>query len=370
MSITIINEPTGIYPAYNDSFITFTSSLSGATYSVINLEPSNIFTKPFLIYPNTNGRFIFNLKDAVKFRFNEYGFEDNLTPPVTSFGQTLTNNFLSQTVSITDYNLETTGATSTRNYEFSKSVHNIGDTIIDNQYQLLLPSENGVDFHITYPEGFVNSFDIQKLNSNDVVKFKHKNTGLDSSNLISLNDDAFRVYLDKTTTNWTTSNFLSLKDSLNHLEMYINDVFKANIFIKKIPANCGVYLKWLNNKGGYSYFLFDEFYTINSDYSANSRLANNQFLNVTDGLKKTTKISGKSGGSSLQVKTLADNNEFKHLKSLFSSPSVQMYSSTEPFINGEWQNVEVDGSLNQNTKKHLNEVKLKITLADENTITY
>jgi hypothetical protein len=41
-----------------------------------------------------------------------------------------------------------------------------------------------------------------------------------------------------------------------------NGAFKANINIKEWNQLC-IYLKWFNANGGYSYWLFDKFYSDN-----------------------------------------------------------------------------------------------------------
>jgi hypothetical protein len=45
------------------------------------------------------------------------------------------------------------------------------------------------------------------------------------------------------------------------IEVWVNGAFKANINIKRMESNCGIYLKWFNANGGYSYWLFDKFYS-------------------------------------------------------------------------------------------------------------
>ena len=62
MAINITKQPSGIYPAYNDSFIEFNSSLSGADRAEITAFPSALFTKTFTVFPDLDGVFIFNLK--------------------------------------------------------------------------------------------------------------------------------------------------------------------------------------------------------------------------------------------------------------------------------------------------------------------
>jgi hypothetical protein len=50
--------------------------------------------------------------------------------------------------------------------------------------------------------------------------------------------------------NETTSNLLSLSTTSNLIEVWVNGAFKANINIKRMESNCGIYLKWFNANGG------------------------------------------------------------------------------------------------------------------------
>jgi len=77
MAITFTKEPEGIYPAYNDSFIEFSSDLADDNKAEITLYPVDIFTRVFVIYPDTDGKYLFNLKEAVKVIFNANGFSDS-----------------------------------------------------------------------------------------------------------------------------------------------------------------------------------------------------------------------------------------------------------------------------------------------------
>ncbi|WP_339875194.1 hypothetical protein [Olleya marilimosa] len=368
MAIQINNEIDGIYPAYNDSYIQFESTLTGSTKAVIQLLPQTTFPKPFELYSNINGVFIFNLKEAVKSRFNQYGFEDIYTTYPTGWSRNIQNLTLTQHLEITDYNTETSGATLTKSYEFFKSVKQIGEPVFYNNTQILNNSINGVDYNLTYFEGYPFSFELQKVIENDSIKIRSRNTSLFSNNLISDSTNAMRIYIDKVSSNWTTSNFLPLQDSLNKLEIFNNGVLTTNFNLKKVPAKCGVYLKWFNNDGGYSYYLFDEYYNSSSTFKSVGEVSRNSFNNVIDGLKSPTMNIGKEGSENLAVRTVADENEVQHLKSLFSSPSVQMWSSNNPFINGKWQTVTISGNHSYSTKKALNEVKLTINLPEQITI--
>ena len=70
MAITITTEPTGIYPGSNDSFVIFTSDLADNNRAEITVSPASLFPNVFIIYPDSDGEYIFNLKEAVQAVFN------------------------------------------------------------------------------------------------------------------------------------------------------------------------------------------------------------------------------------------------------------------------------------------------------------
>ncbi|WP_048331024.1 hypothetical protein [Bizionia psychrotolerans] len=372
MAITITQSPQGIYPAFNDSYISFTSSLSGLTKANINVEPSELFPKPFVIYPNTNGRYIFNLKDIVKSRLTVNGFDDINDIPY-EWNQEITNNYLEQTINITDFNVvsgsTSSGATTELTYEFDKSVKQVGEPLFSNPYQLLNHSTNGLDYHLTYAQGFPFSFELQRVTAGDTINVKNVGSNITESFSNSGDTNTHRIYVDKAVSNWTSTNFFPLSTTTNLIEISQNSTFRTNLHLKKIVNKCGYYLKWFNQNGGYSYWLFDEFSKEDVSGKTLKDITTNPFKNVGEGLQNNITTIGYEAVKKLELKTRVDENEREILKSLFTSPSVQLYSSQIPFNNGTWINVLLNGKYEIFNKKSLNEIKVKIELPALNTQT-
>jgi len=372
MAITVTQFPSGIYPAFNDSYISFTSSLTGLTKSEITVEPDSLFPNAFLIYPNTNGRYIFNLKDIVKSRLTVSGFTDNYTVP-SGWNQEITNTYLEQNISITDFNsisgTTTSGATIELSYEFDRSVKQVGESVYNNPYQLLNTSENGIDYHLTYFEGFPFSFEVQRVTDDDTISVKNVNSGIENYITGITETNTQRIYTDKGVSNWTSTNFLPLTDTVNLLELYQNETFKTNLYLKKVNPKCGYYIKWFNQNGGYSYWLFNEFSKEELKVKSLKDVATNPFRNVNEGLLNNTTTIGYEGAKIIEVKSQVDDNENELLKSLFTSPSVQLYTSQSPYISGEWISIYLDGKYEIINKKNQNEIKVILELPALNTQT-
>lgn len=361
MAITITKAPTGIYPAYNDSYIQFTSTLAGHNRAEIEVLPTSIFPNKFVVYPDLNGVYTFNLKDVVRVLMNTDGFKDqDTTLPAAQFGESLLFGYISQAITIRVYNATTNEFTSPT-YEFIRGVKQIGEQVYINPAQLLNVSDNGVDYNLTYFEGYPFSFELQRINSGQSIVLNNLNSGDSSIALIASNTGSYRFYIDKGFENFTSSGFLPLSDTINRLEVEVDAVFKTNIRVKKVNERCGVYLKWFNADGGYSYFLFDEFYRYTLDAGSKGTTSTNSFENVGS-LVAPTQSLGKEGAEQLRLKATIDKNEEKLLRSLFTSPSVQMYTSQTPYVAGQWVDVEVSSNYSISNKKSLNEITVNVQL--------
>jgi len=362
MSITITKEPSGIYPAYNDAFVLFTSDLLGHYKAEVSASPASIFPKTFILYPDASGEYVFNLKEVVKTILNASNFEDNNFFD-DAYYKSITGLYLLQIITIKVFNAST-DETLVKNYEFFKSVKQIEDSIYSNPFQILSNSKNGVDYYLTYFEGFPFHFDIQRVLSGKDITVKNVGSSDISDIMTTTEDGSFRFNVDRSNgENWTASNFLPLITGLNQLEIYEEGVFKTNLFLKKKKKCSGVLLKWFNSDGGYSQYLFDEYYTEEIKGKDIDFIGSNEFLNVGE-LDSNVKSIGKKAGRGLILKTKCDANEVETLKSLYSSPLVQMYTSKVENIKGKFINVRIDGSFNHKNKRFNNEFVLNVMLPE------
>lgn len=358
MAITITKSPSTLYPAFNDSYIEFTSNIANDYKALIEIE--GLTGKQFIIYPDLNGLYTFNLKSAVRALINDNTFKDNDDSYPVNWNKTYPYGYLDIDVTITDYG-DTVGTPSVHNYTFIRGVKQIGEEIHVKPYQLLHPSINGVDYNLTYFEGYPFSFEIQRPISTDNLTITNLNSSDTTSLLAMASTNTHRIYIDKATTNWTTSDFLPLTDTLNRLELKFNNVVQTNINLKKVESQCGVYIKWFNSDGGYSYFLFEEYWKESIQGKDIGFKSSNSFNNVGS-LESPTTSLGRSGIKTLTLKAKLDKNESKHLESLFTSPSVQIYSKTEPYLAGEFIDVILNTDYSLSNKKSINEVIVTLEL--------
>jgi hypothetical protein len=362
MAITFIKQPEGIYPAYNDSFIEFTSDLADNNKAEITIYPTEIFTRTFLIYPDADGNYLFNIKEAVKVIFNSDGFKDG-NYFIDSYYKSITGLYLLQQIKIEVFN-DSTSEDITKYYDFFKAVKQIGEAIYSNPYQLLSYSKNGINYSMTYFEGFPFHFDILKVISESNVIVKSLNTGSTTENMIPTTSESFRINIDRGGgDNWTSDNFLPLIEGLNRLEIYEDAVFKTNLLLNKKKKCSGIYLKWFNRNGGFSHYLFDEFFIDKIKGSELGKVLNVEFNNIPN-VTSNFKSIGKKAAESLSLKTRYDSEEYELLKDIFTSPLIQMYTSRTAYVEGVFIDVFVDGTISFSNKRGNNEIVLTVDLPE------
>ena len=366
--ITFTQQPTGIYPAYNDSYVEFTSDLADNYKAEITLYPASIFTRVFTIYADAQGRYIFNLIDALRAVLNTSGLSDSFDYSTTAYFASF-NTVLYQMQMTIKVISDESSESEAKTYEFFRAIKQVGEPIYSNDSEVLSYSKDGVNFDLSYFEGYPFFFDIKKIEgANTEVKIKNLNNSYELVGQTSADGQSFKWIVDKSNgENWTLQNVLPLFEGQNRCEMHVNGVFSCNISIHKIKPCKGIYLKWLNRNGSYSHYLFDRWYRDSLQTSEVGRVFQDQFRNIgqQNGNKAST---GKTGVRNISARAKYRERDLKNLQDLFTSPSVQMYSSQEPNVAGTWIDVFVVGSMTSSNKKLTNEVSVTIELPELLTI--
>ena len=197
MAITITKQPENIYPAYNDSFIEFSSDLADNNRAEIIVQPLSLFPEPFIVYPDASGVYLFNLKEAVKVQFNIQGFSDS-NFFTDSYGKSISGLYLLQQIKIKVYS-DVSEEEVDKEYEFYKAVNQVGQNVITNPFTLLSYSDNGIDHDLTYFEGFPFHFDIKRVlyAAGKELTVKSRNSGDETNPFIVTSDGAFRMNVDR-----------------------------------------------------------------------------------------------------------------------------------------------------------------------------
>jgi hypothetical protein len=360
-----------INPAYNDSIIRYKSTITGMTKSEIVISGSTFTVYPF------NELFSFNFKDIAKVAINQNGFKDSILPDLTSGNFIYSDSTLQTTLSGTIKTINSlTSDTINISYSFTKNVEQLPfynqKILATNNVVVLLPSENNFDYSVSYFEGYPFDFSIRGINNGDTYYFKNSNSGMISNTYSATTSDVKRIFLSDGATNETLSNVLPLSTNVNVVELWVNGVIKANINIKKVESECGVYVKWFNQNGGYSYWLFDKFYKENFK-TKDLTDVQGKWDNLQS-LTSTSESLGKTATNTLQLTTRYNRTEKDYLLDLTKSPKTEMYIHQTPFIKqNEFNFIGVkvsDEGFTIDSKMSNNKLKISLELPAINTITY
>lgn len=363
--INITQQPTEFYPAYNDSFLKFTTSYGDDDRAVIKLDDTYQFT----VFPYSDGNYLFNMREVVKAIVNTNQFKDEIDVSGAGWGYSDSSLHKEIEVSIMAYGDGTSEGTNSI-YSFTKAAKQYGDKQFNNPYQLLLPSEDGINYHLTYFEGYPFEIPFRFLSSTDNITIYNQRTKQLSTQFTPAHAAAYRLYIDKGLSNWNSSGVLDIPDMMSRLDVRVNGVVKNTIELTKKADECGIYLKWFNGDGSYSYWLFHQWYK--QDYSAREidRIATNNFSNIYENTEGLSKITGKGGETSMKLKTTVTAHEKNQIESLFTSPKVQMWSEKSPYQDGEWVDVKVvSNGFTFNNKRTRNHINVEIELPERITQT-
>lgn len=361
-----------VNPAYNDSIIQFYSNaITGATKATITIEGDSFATVPL------NNLFTFNLKEIIKAKINANRFADSVIPDLST-GQYIHGDESIGRVFRVDIKVQnaTINEAIIKNYYFQRSVaqlpnyHRLSQDLAG--VRVLLPTVNNVDYRVKYFEGFPFDFTIDGLEDYGYLRFKNITTNQQTDEYMNVDSNAKRVFLSDGANSTTETDILVNSSTLNKIEVHFFNDFVANINITKIESQCGVYLKWLNSHGSYSYWLFDSIYKDNITPKAIDEISG--YYDNLQNLTSTSHLIGKIANRTLQVNTKFDNVDAEYLSDLATSPAVWMYVHQVPFMqlqdSFDWIGVRVsDTAFTVDNKTSKNKYSTTITLPDVNTIT-
>lgn len=380
MAITFIKaiSTTHFLNTYNNNIVEFSSDnvLDSVKCSIA------IGSFNFVITP-INNLFRFNFKEVVKVLINTNNFEDLNIPDILE-DVTQDDNLLSSfnviyTVSFSDDSEETTN----KDYTFLKSVDQISEYTEKPLTDHLVLNKKELTFFKGYPFdiGYYNTADFTIVNNtNNTSKSftSAHNKGLRlwfSSGEYELSESAeekafvVRItsltggvyYEDENCYKWKQEYLFN--EGLNNLTITNGSNEDISLVVKQKRICSGVYLKWVNEEGAWSYWLFNSIYK-DTVKAKTIDVFNNDFNNINE-TYSTVLTTGKKAVNTLKL--LADNlslTEVEQLKSIVTSPRVELYNGIqdEDLTVSSWQSVTVsDGGFTiLNTKRNLNKLAINI----------
>lgn len=349
-----------LYMAYNNLIIRYYSTATNAplrseiTGLGLTVSPNE---PPITLYPDPDGRFFFNFRPYVAALINRNNFEDTVEPEIVSgqpdtFVYNVFNRmFLQRLVTITVY--LPGGASETHNLTLSwlAGVQQLGDV---HQYLLgdtciLSPFMAGTQnsYYLKYWQGY--PFDIPFFANVTGLTVKNE-TNLLQQEFPSLGAYGTRLFVSDGRTDESLEDLLPLAVGYNRLRI-MRDEEESDadpfILLEKMPYKCGVYLKWLNALGGYSYWLFEDTYSIDRATKSLGELDRDND-NPTETFARTTQIGKESVDTLKVVAELLTENESRIVQGILDSPKIYLFTG-QPYA--------------QSSYRHWVEVTLKTTSA-------
>ncbi len=385
--IVFINDisETNNLMAFNNNVVRFTSDTED---KIILKAEITLDAQVITIYPSPDNIFYFNFKEYVMPKTNTNGFVDNINPEldasdINTFSYQGTGWFRDDVLFKIIFT-DTTSETDNRNLFFLNSVEQLQNYKRNETQQTgevifltpLTPLTNN-KYYVKYWEGY--PFDISILRRENTVDFKLLNTTNLLDYVFNEKDTITRLFFCDGSTDESINDLLPIALGENVIKISSNGgselpIIYADIFltVDKQDVCEGVYIKWVNNYGGYSYWKFDNFYQQSTNTKSIGEL-NRDFENLENTFSATTEI-GKTANDRLIVNTdLLTDAERVLLQSLFISPKIYLFTG-EPFARAsvnDWVEVKLITSNNvvRNYKQQPATFKFEFELPDYYTQT-
>lgn len=351
--------------AYNNNVVVFKQdNVTIPEYAIITIDGLT-----FKLYPNSSDEFYFNFKEVFKVIVNEDRFADDQDFDISSKRLYLDSNLHHEfTINFSIYEVGNGTETDTdsidvavikradqiEDFKIGKTLDfNLESTI---SYHLLQP------YHITevYTWFYGHQFDLGILYvgvNNIDLKFKNNSTfdelELEETFIPGIN----RFLIDDGTTNLVELGTMFFREGENEIHLLSSsDELILSFKVIRINNSCGEYIKFINSKGSWSYWLFDR--NINYRESKVDYVLNNDFesLSNSEDLEIITK---KNSNDYITLYTSNLSREQAELiADLIQSPKVYRQLS-----NGQWINQLVkDGQVTlskTHARKYVAQIELK-----------
>lgn len=324
----------------NNHILTFYSDDGGLTTEYAEIVIDGI-SEPIVIYPNIDDTFWFNFKDYFNVLFER--IKDEIDPTgvtnsdIDTFVFDWTKSVKVINVTWKVYHTDTSFVSDT---DLLYVVHGVEDLYkhkrgvtkdgLNNHYLTPLSVGSTTRHYARYWHGFPFDIGFTQAIPNVVSPQRWKNltNGIETPD-ITTPHACQRMFLSNGDTTHTLEDFMPLVNGYNEIRMPETNNTYVYLDLWKMTESCGVYLKWYNNKGGYSYWLFSEFHaeTLNTKGLG---MINNDFEELGNTVSPSVSL-GREGreGMNLMYENL-NADDYNYLKSLFLSQKIYLFTG-EPF---------------------------------------
>lgn len=343
-------EPERLRTAFNNDVVRFYTDVSTQpNYADVTLGSGPTVR----LYPAPDGRFYFNFKPYVAALINTSNFDDTLATSldvtnVASFALPAPAAALRLDVTFAVNTAQDVNDTVTHTLNWLSAAQQLGSyrPLAVDALHVLTPhrtdAANGhyLKYWVGYP------FDVSLYSPGGTLKITNKTNLLWQD--IPLADGGTRLFLGDGRTDETLEDLLPLNDGYNVLKLLrTGDTLTKTQFISlEKEANCsGVYLKWLNAQGGYSYWLFADTYSIDRSAKTLGEL-DRDFENLQDSAARTIQTGRQVQDTLKIVAELLTPAQRDLVQNVLESPKVYLFTG-KPYSRSsyrDWIEVSVKTS--------------------------
>lgn len=350
--------------AFNNNVIRYASDLGTPLKSTITIG-----ALPIIIYPTPSGSFYFNFKEYITAFINTNNFKDTLVTDLDPLDFTTYSyqgtSYLNIAVNIEIELDDNTTDIDTKELNFIAGVEQIEtqkkhvSQTLDKIILLPLYPNTNNKYYAKYFEGY--PFDISFLNKGDLTLELTSLTTLLASTF-DAKPNLTRLFFSDGRIDERITDFLPIAIGRNEIQW-----LTKYLILDKVDVCKGVYVKWFNNYGGYSYWLFPNFAKRDMTMKNIGEL-NQDFENLSDTNNQVTQIGIEAGNRLTVNSDKLTEEEFNLLKTILTSPKIYLFTG-EPFSQADatdWMEVRMT-STNQttrNTKGQALDITLNLELPD------
>jgi len=340
-----INE-SALRMAYNNDVVSFYSNTITSPPAYADIVAAGLSLR---LYPAPDNSFFINLKTYVSALINSRRFADTTQPDIDdndadSFVYDFTNGSLLELPIIITVELQDeTTETATHTLAWLGGVQQIADYIpmLKADTYILTPFKRLTqnNYFIKYWQGY--PFDISLYTPAAALTFE--NTTLLQDAVFNAPGKVFRLFFSDGRTDETIEDILPLADGYNKIRVYdpaIENGTSKYLTLFKEPVKCGVYFKWLNKFGGYSYWLFENTAGVDRAGKSLGELDNDN-ENLGTAFNRSLQI-GQQTQDTVKVTTdILSPDERDIVEGIMDSPKIYMFTGQPMARNGVNDWIEV-----------------------------
>lgn len=337
----------------------------------------------FRIYPLPSGTFWANLKSRISSLLNQYADDLDLSTInpadidtfVFDWSRVYYNNYIEFVITFADAETEQTivtpyiilGAEQIYNYKRGETVSGLDNIILS-------PFKNGNAnrFHLRYWDGYPFDFGytLSKGRTSQTQTIENLTNAITSPNIL-FPQTINRLFISDGDTNESLEDYLPLVEGYNELQL-LGETRPIFIDLWKMQSDCGVYLKWINEYGGYNYWLFNRYNQIDKNIRSLGEV-NNDFENLENIVSQTNQLGKTSNDQWTIVADGLASDDINVLKGILTSPKVYLFTGERFTKNNfnDWVEVSIPATTTniKQPKITANELRIRIELPQHYNIT-